>query len=259
MNLQTVLLKLNQVCFLLAVLLAFMSCSNQPKEDVPPTLPRLIDTFSKNLVLYEADELENSRFYSIYIGSDTLIYLNFLLADYTNFLQMETFIPNPKQKTQLYVDTSMIIGSSRRWYNVPTPPGMDSSYKERISFKSGRFKSMPIYIFNDGPDTIAFGHNAYLPLIIEAKDSMGIWNPIQKLRRMGCGTGLTAYIIPPNQFMISTVPLFKGNFKTLLRVRYVRNFVIVNEDGEAIEDLNRILYSNEFEGNINYSQFKELD
>ncbi|MFY0643654.1 MAG: hypothetical protein JXR19_04240 [Bacteroidia bacterium] len=236
-----------------------MSCSNQSKEDVPFALPQLIDTFSNNLVLFEVDKMDISRFYPIYIGSDSVIILNFLIAEYSNHLKMEIFIPNPEQRTKLYVDTSTIIGSSRRWYNVPPPPGMDSSYDPHISFKSGRFKSMPIYIHNEGPDSITFGHNAYLPLIVEAKDSMGIWQPIQRLRKMGCGTGLESYIIPPNQFMISTVPLFKGNFKTLLRVRSVSSTVIINEVDESIEDLNRVIYSNEFEGFINYNQFKEMD
>jgi hypothetical protein len=53
-----------------------------------------------------------------------------------------------------------------------------------------------------------------------------------------CGTGLNSTLLPPNEIVVTTAPLYHGNYKTKLRLRYHKTI------------------SNEFNGKINLTQFE---
>ncbi len=99
-------------------------------------------------------------------------------------------------------------------------------------------KAFPVLIQNQSKDTIVIGHGYEIPIITEAKTKDGTWKPIEKNRIYGCGNGLHAIILAPNEIVISSELVYAGNFKTSLRLK-------IGTD-----------YSKEFSGTINESQFQ---
>lgn len=91
---------------------------------------------------------------------------------------------------------------------------------------------------NRTKDTIPIGFGDKIPLILEAKNKLGKWEPIQKRFVYMCGNGVGTIILPPKEIAITLVPIFKGNYKTLLRLSMGSN------------------KSNAIWGNINYRQFE---
>jgi hypothetical protein len=122
---------------------------------------------------------------------------------------------------------SVSVDTSQRVKNDEFTEDWDSPFSE----------AYPVLIQNIGLDTIRIGYGHFLPLITEAKDSAGFWNPIQKEWRFFCGNGVGSIILPPKQIGVSATTIYQGSYKTTLRLRIGDNF------------------SNEFEGWINYTQF----
>lgn len=91
---------------------------------------------------------------------------------------------------------------------------------------------------NKHADTIVVGYGVLIPIILEAKNKQGKWNPIQDRYIVGCGTGVGHIFLPPNQIVITLAPIFNGDYKTQLRLKCGNN------------------YSNTFTGSIKYSQFE---
>ena len=97
----------------------------------------------------------------------------------------------------------------------------------------------PVLLTNNHTDTVTVGYGVILPLEMEAKDSTGLWKPIEKRFIYACGMGLNSIILPPNEIILTSAPIYKGDFKTDLRLVLGDNFSPV------------------FQGNINYSQFEK--
>jgi hypothetical protein len=104
------------------------------------------------------------------------------------------------------------------------------------------FKSYPVTIVNDHDDTINIGYGDHIPVIMEALDTNGQWKPIEEQFVYMCGTGLNRIILPPGNIVVTYAFVYKGNYRTKLRLRYVTG------KPEAV--------SNEFYGSINRTQFK---
>lgn len=87
-------------------------------------------------------------------------------------------------------------------------------------------------------DSIDIGYGFYLPIEIQAKDSVGNWLNIEDKLQYGCGTSLSNVIMPPSYIAVSAVYIYDGDYPTELRLKFGGNF------------------SNTFFGKINYSQFE---
>ena len=96
----------------------------------------------------------------------------------------------------------------------------------------------PVLIRNNYSDTIQIGYGGRIPLILEAKDKSGKWKPIQDRFVFMCGNGVESELLPPKEIAMTLVPIFKGKYKTQLRLKLGEN------------------KSNPFWGNISYSQFE---
>lgn len=99
-------------------------------------------------------------------------------------------------------------------------------------------QSNPVLVRNLHKETVQIGWNSRLPLIMEAKDIAGYWRPIQLFRTNMCGTGVYDVILPANEVAITLAPIYKGKFKTQLRLSYGN------------------IKSNVFWGSIDYNQLK---
>lgn len=111
--------------------------------------------------------------------------------------------------------------------------------KIEIQISSKRVNNFyPVLLRNRTKDTIPIGYGSIIPLILEAKDKTGKWKPIQERFSYMCGNGVGTIILPPKEIAVTLTPIFKGNFRTQLRVSMGSN------------------KSNPFWGNINYRQFQ---
>lgn len=138
-------------------------------------------------------------------------------------------------KLQIFVDTSRNI--IFRQYEI----GTDKLSKP--------YSFYPVFLKNMEKDTLilAYGYSKpEIALFLEAKNKNGEWKPLQEAISFWCGTGLNQYALLPNHIAVSGVKIFKGNFKTELRLAYR----ICNTSYD---------YSNVFLGNINEKQFEKSE
>jgi hypothetical protein len=113
------------------------------------------------------------------------------------------------------------------------------------NYISGR----PTYIVNSTEDTIYFkAEDSRLEMVIEALNTEGKWKSIEHLPQAFCGHSFHLLYLPPNHHWSVTIPEYAGAFKTKLRVKLVYKKSKTQEETSVI-------YSNEFEGNINPAQF----
>lgn len=99
-------------------------------------------------------------------------------------------------------------------------------------------KAYPVLIENLHSDTVFIGYSIYIPIITEALNKNGEWQPIEERVMYLCGVGLKSIILPPKQYVVTSELVYTGDFKTKLRLKLGTN------------------YSREFVGSINLSQFE---
>ncbi len=217
---------------------------------------KLIDTFDNQLELDTVSSITEATFHPMYIGEKLdSIYLAYNSRAVTNrteewnhykrldssVLVISYYRKPDSSSIIVFVDTTQMIGSVQRYLiPPPPPPNSDSTFSWETKYYRGKTKSYLVMIENISEDTLNLGYGEYLPLIIEAQDSLGLWKPIQEPHTYFCGTGLTYFYITPNQIAITSCKLFKGNYKTKMRLGY---------------GFKPRIYSNEFYGQMKYSQF----
>lgn len=233
---------------ILLFLLAFKVASNKAYDqmnDMDFSSIELIDTFTNVLSPLQQTKQSTAAFYPMYIGTYTpqipLFYSSNAL-DHHRTRDWYAYNTPDSSTLQLFVDTSKIIGSVQL-LTIPILPTVETTEAtDEPQYTRGNIRSYPLFILNQSTTTVEMGLGEYLPLLIEAKDSTGHWKPIQKAYYHHCGTGLTNFYLPPNEFVLSSCPIFEGDFTTTLRVKHIWS---------------KGNYSNEFQSNINYSQFQE--
>ncbi len=211
---------------------------------------QLIDTFSSTLHLDTASERKVAGYHPIFIGPPkrkmTLAYQFEIEDRYVDFSWGNYQRPQTDE-IEIYVDNQGIIGSGKNIFipppPPPPPPGLDFHMPELPEHYRGEIRSYPVIIGNLSKDYLDIGFGGYLPLILEAKDSSGQWQPVQRKFTFSCGMGLGSIILPPNEVALSTCPLYQGDYQTRMRL--------------AFWGLDDFIYSNEFVGWINYDQFTD--
>jgi len=84
--------------------------------------------------------------------------------------------------------------------------------------------------------------DSQLNIVQEARDARGKWRPIEYLATSWCGNSDHRVFLPSGHYWEFAAPAYTGSIKTKLR------FVLQGKNP---------LYSNEFDGSINLSQFTE--
>jgi len=220
----------------------------------------LIDTVNKDLKTCAISEISTAYYLPLYIG---LLPKRIDLSDRES-IDLEIFSERDDHTIRvnptdfiIYVDTSRIIGMQNRQQVLPPPPppGSKIIVPESVKkFKRLHYKSYPVFIKNSS-DSFVFpiGYDQVSDLIIEAKDSFGIWRPIQKqFFTLNC-LASPPLSIPPKNVLLTACPIFNGEYKTKLRI--VLGVAIIDENNEKITPF----VSNVFEGYINYGQFEHSD
>lgn len=156
----------------------------------------------------------------------------------------------------LLVDTSQEIDISERftestkdynWHSTPrkfkTISG-SGKVKTILCNKDTElvFKGYPVSIGNySNYGKSIFIKEFGIEIVQEAKDKAGNWKPIEISMVFMCGMGFYTKVLKPGEEIITSVFKYKGNYKTLLRLKLISR--------------NHIIYSKPFRGSINYAQF----
>lgn len=243
---------MRQILFtFLLTTIVLTSCQTKNKEAVKEindvqAFPLVLDTMGIGQLLHLFEDenptylsTSNYKFYFIGKFKDT-----FYLSPFINFSAPPPPIPsgekttnktkiteakNPFKKYYIEWDEKR---NYRNWTQAKINIRFDTANK--IS------KTFPAILTNRDTDTIFIGYGSHIPLIMEAIDSSGNWLPIQEMYIYGCGNGLGSIILPPNECVLTLAPIFKGNYKTKLRLTLGNN------------------HSKPFIGFIDYGQFKSM-
>ena len=104
-----------------------------------------------------------------------------------------------------------------------------------------------VYLYNNTDSTIKFDViNHLLYMRIQALDFNNEWKYITNTIGSKCGLSYFEEYLEPGYFWQFKIPKYEGTFKTKLRLELTNN---INKHEKYV------LYSNEFDGNINIGQF----
>lgn len=140
----------------------------------------------------------------------------------------------------------------------PPPKELDSTYLYKVNYdtiaikerivkrRREHYNTLPVFIFNNSNSDRVISKpivNGDLFIQVQAKDRNDKWNSIEYNYVPGfiCGTGHQDYQIKSKHYIVSTIKKYSGDYKTKLRVKFM--------------SFEKVYYSNEFYGSINYSQF----
>ncbi|HVK83384.1 MAG TPA: hypothetical protein VM513_04705 [Kofleriaceae bacterium] len=111
-----------------------------------------------------------------------------------------------------------------------------------------KFDGVRVVVVNDSLMPVPFqAQDSRLEILHEAKDEHGDWKPIEFLPSSWCGNSYHTLTLPAGRHWEFTAPHYTGTYATKLRVKVVA--------GDHQHE--QVLYSNEFAGRINPTQFTE--
>jgi len=192
-------------------------------------------------------------YYKLSLGIDSssamteAAYLVFYIGPFKDTMRIGTATGSPSPPIPFFHKNGKV--TYKEFEQAPNPYydysgyhySSEDTFKLSLQIDTSKANSIyyPVLLSNIGPDTIHFSRGFYIDICMEAKDSKGAWHPIQVPHWYGCGTGLPVINLPPKTCLLTLAPIFKGNYKTQLRLRLGKN------------------YSKPWFGRIHYSQFKK--
>ncbi|HPQ21778.1 MAG: hypothetical protein R2767_02480 [Chitinophagales bacterium] len=135
-----------------------------------------------------------------------------LSDDITRFFPVNPsgdFLPWDSAAIEIHIDTTQIIR------NIDFESYQDNTHA---------FKAYPVALTNNSNETIIVGYGTHLALIMEAKDSDGVWQPVEGYFSYSCGTGVPTIILPPADFILTSATIYAGDYETDLRLKIGNNF-----------------------------------
>jgi len=104
-----------------------------------------------------------------------------------------------------------------------------------------KYFAFKLYLINASKDTVNItAQDGRIKIIQQAISRNGEWQDIDNFINSFCGNSYYTLRLAPNMFQIFATPIYKGEFKTLLRFK--------------LELDNQEIYSNHYKGQINYGQ-----
>jgi len=235
------------IAILLNLTLGCVDSNFRNEYSISKSFPVLVDSLNLNASNRNASWLSTANYDFLYIGKQTdTISVNYYLryyhpppppapgvkkdeerkarpfaGYYVEWLSDKRYKPWEEAEIEVFVDTTQLVKSS------------DINADINSSF----FNAYPVLLKNKDSDTITIAYGTYVPMILEAKDSLKNWNPIEKRWSTMCGVGVGTVMLPPDEVVLSSAMIYNGNYETELRLKIGDN------------------YSNTFRGKINHRQF----
>lgn len=214
------------------IFLILSSCQNNARENSTKIkdveLPVIIDTFdiSKQMQYFDDENptwLSTASYDIFYIGkySDTIYIDPFM--NFSGFPKTEDSFsiekrPLFRRKHEIYLKYHIEWPIKSKFKNWD-----ESKFEILVDTQNLINNYIPIFIKNIEFDTVNVGYGNILPVIMEAMDSTGNWRPIQERFFYMCGNGVGTIILPPKEIVLTFAPIFKGDYKTELRIAIGEN------------------------------------
>lgn len=162
-------------------------------------------------------------------------------VEYSNSNQLEIFVDQKQPVASKYKERKppsfyliYLDENGKKIPQEPYKPPYDSVMK------------LPVFIRNiTDSSQIIQHHDGRMMMVQEALNKEGKWKAIEYFEFSGCGNSIGIHLLLPGEYMMFGVNQYKGNFKTKFRVRLQTN--------------GTILFSNEYDGCMNESQFNEVE
>ena len=124
-------------------------------------------------------------------------------------------------------DTNQVIGTNER----------SKDKQNKISITN--YDAFPLLIKNNSQHEIIIGEGTNIPVVIEALDNTNNWKMIEENMINNHVVGADKIILAAGDMAAVAIPIYKGSFRTILRVRVFD------------------IYSSPFVGYLNHSQLTE--
>ena len=119
-----------------------------------------------------------------------------------------------------------------------------------------KYQGIKVFVANNTDSILYFNTiDSYLYMKVQAKDKAGKWCDIEYIQQPFCNMSNYILGLKPAHYWAFSTPIYSGDFKTKMRVElsYINpaNYPISYREAN-----NAVIYSNEYDGNINLSQFR---
>lgn len=224
----------------------------------------------KGEVIWQESEMGN-RFQS----------LTDLNIDFINETNYRVFSANDSRKRIYRSFVSGCISETHRSFNSKSNSlNLEVHTEIKDTFTVDTFRlaknGSAVYVTNTTNDSLEFySQGTYLNMLVQALNQRGEWKNIEQLPTGNCIDNSRILTLAPNHFWKFATPKYEGDFKTKLRIaiKYIDPTDTTDDlrgidkdmNGDTIKILsifsidkkrNEItIYSNEYEGSVNPSQF----
>lgn len=228
-----------RICFLNLILASyFLGCTSSEESYYgyePEYNGKYVNSEAKLMAWYQIpdkylhtnDSVHRSSFYSGYYLAEKIIENN--INDTPGF----NIKPHPEKVTEL----------------------KQLRYRMIVERNSKYITGMVVSFTNSTNDTILLsGQDGSIIMIQEAINPIGEWQPIEYWQNSSCGNSNVQIYFPPNSSIEVGSFRYTGSFKTKIRFK----FRFFNEKPINGKYEKKIIYSESFDGKVNYSQFQKI-
>ncbi len=235
--------------FVCSMVLMFSCKTNKYRTVETSSFPRIIDNLPEGETFFYVDSMQPPLEQGVYaiakFDAEKIIISDTMQSIYSRYFD-ELLSGKDSGNIEVLVDTKQMLSIDTLIERNFLLEGenIDDMFnrQEKEKLKNKLIKSFPIFILNKDTSTIEVTHqDGSIMMIQEAKDPNGAWKPIEFWLYSWCGNSYGRFVIPPNYCAVTKIPVYKGDFKTELRLK--------------VEINSNIYYSKPFWGSINLSQF----
>lgn len=231
----------------LGIALLCIACAGNAQKPEPLVPAELVDTFNGELHLLRDTCITTASYHPYYVGqpkASITLKRPYAEEDYHDLDKSE--LPELARRwdraawqpgaMEVLVDTATVIATKK-----PLDLWHLAKEAQQGAQPPTHHPGYAVYIRNNSDERVGLQYGTYLPLILEAQDSLKEWRALEAPFIYYCGTGLRYPSLAPGHIAITACPIPSGSFKTQLRLKFGWKSDFTT--------------SNEFTGSIDYRQF----
>ncbi|MES2560052.1 MAG: hypothetical protein V4590_09950 [Bacteroidota bacterium] len=196
--------------------------------------PVIIDSFKPQNV-HTLKSIPLHHYHVLYVGSLT----DSISVSYKPYRSVYSHYEGLRKRHRElhHGDIQLFVDTTNELYGYGFVKSLNVGKKsEGFSLEETYFRALPVFVFNNCADTLLVGYGDALNFILEVKNQKGKWQALNLWE--GTMTGTQAILLPSNHVTLTSVPIFKGSFKTVFRLRFDNlGLIVSNEYAGSIDPL----------------------
>jgi hypothetical protein len=224
------------------ILILTVSCKNDYGK-YNFRFPEVLDTLPTTDIRYSCQSMKSPINDILAIGDKDLYQIHITKEQPVRYAEPTRYRDTLLNKSGLkvIVDTIQNMSIDLGYYKV-LPPPLTGEIRSLIK-QTYLVQALNAFVVNLSENITHLDHqDARLIMIQEAKDELGIWRPIEFWRHHRSGTSYGTVELHPNQYVITKILRYDGEFETDIRLK--------------LKNGRDIIYSEPFRGTININQFE---